>query len=486
VTGPGGLEADTLGRARPETPNYRKLREHFEEHGQAHVFAFWDQLAEPAREALLRQIATMDLPVLLAAYAAGRDHPEREAPKLEPLEVERLPDQGGDPGAWEAAAAAGEALLREGRVAALVVAGGQATRLGYDAPKGLFPLGPVTGRSLFEIQAQKLRRLRDRCGRPVPWYVMTSPATDAATREFFAGAGCFGLPEEDVFFFSQGTVPSFDFEGRLILAAPDRVFENPNGHGGSLTALLDSGALDDMERRGIDTLFYYQVDNPLVRMADPAFLGFHTTRRAEVSCKVIRKRDPEEKVGVLARADGRPAVVEYTEIDDEHRYATDPKNGELLFWAGNTAIHVFALPFVRRVASEADRLLPYHASAKKIPGIDAEGCPTEPSEPNGYKFERFVFDALPAAERVCVVEADRSLEYSPVKNAEGSDSPATARRDLIALYRRWIEAAGLEAPDGPIEIDHARIDGPEDLAELASGGLAGAGDAIVTAPGGSA
>ncbi len=472
-----------MGSARPEKQSYRTLREHFAEHGQSHVFGFWDDLSEPQRKALLRQAAALDLPTLLEAYAVCRQLPDRQPPKLESLDVEALPEHGGDARARAVAAERGEALLREGRVAVLVVAGGQATRLGYDAPKGLFPLGPVTDRSLFELQAQKLRRLRARCGRPIPWYLMTSPATDATTRDFFARGRSFGLPAEDVVFFSQGTVPSFDFGGRLILAAPDRIFENPDGHGGSLTALRESGALDDMERRGIDTLFYYQVDNPLVRMADPVLLGFHAGAAAEVSCKVVRKRNPEEKVGVLARANGRPAVVEYTEIDDEHRYATDPKSGQLLFWAGNTAIHVFALPFVRRVAAEADRLLPYHASAKTIPGIDAAGRPLDPSEPNGYKFERFVFDALPAAARVSVVEADRRLEYSPVKNAEGIDSPATARRDLMALYRRWIEAAGLAVPAGRVEIDHSRVDGPEDLIALASADPAAADAAILTAPG---
>jgi UDP-N-acetylglucosamine/UDP-N-acetylgalactosamine diphosphorylase len=315
---------------------------------------------------------------------------------------------------------------------------------------------------------------------------MTSPATDHPTRTFFAAAERFGLPEADVRFFTQGMVPSLDFEGRLILAAPDRIFENPNGHGGSLTALLDSGALAEMESRDIDTLFYYQVDNPLARIADPVFLGFHAGARADVSCKVISKRDADEKVGVLARANGRPAVVEYTEIDDEQRYATDIGSGDLLFWAGNTAIHVFDLAFVRRVAADADRLLPYHASAKKIPGIDAEGRPASPAEPNGHKFERFVFDALPAAERVSVVEADREREYSPVKNAEGVDSPATARRDLVAVYREWLAQAGVEPPPAGwrIEIDHARVDGPDDLRQLGVTRFDQAGDLVRAAPGG--
>jgi len=253
----------------------------------------------------------------------------------------------------------------------------------------------------------------------------------------------------------------------MMLERADRIFENPNGHGGSLTALLSSGALDDMERRGVDTVFYYQVDNPLIRIADPASLGFHLDAGAEMSCKVIRKRDPMEKVGVIARADGKIGVVEYTELDDEHRFATDDC-GDLVFWAGNAAIHVFSTAFIRRVAERADELLPYHASAKRIPAIDEAGRPIEPTEPNGRKLERFVFDALGAAESVRLVEGDRELEYSPIKNAKGADSPASARRDLIAVYRSWLDAAEIELPeDGvAIEIDHSRVDGPEDARQL--------------------
>jgi UDP-N-acetylglucosamine/UDP-N-acetylgalactosamine diphosphorylase len=342
----------------------------------------------------------------------------------------------------------------------------------------------VSQRSLFEIQAQKIRRLRARFGRPIPWYVMTSRATDAATRELFASHGGFGLPAADVVFFCQGMVPSFDFAGRLMLAEPGRIMENPDGHGGSLTALLASGALADAQRRGVDTLFYYQVDNPLVRMADPAFLGFHELARAEVSCKVVRKRDPMEKAGVVARLEGRVGVVEYTELDDAHRHARND-DGELVYWAGNTAIHVFDLAFVRRVAAEADRWLPFHASEKQIPTLDDAGRPVVPYAPNGRKLERFVFDALPAARGVCVVETARAEEFSPVKNATGSDSPKTARLDLVAQYRAWLRAAGIEPPAGlALEIDHSRVDGPEDLRELGIRNLEDATDILRTGPGG--
>jgi UDP-N-acetylglucosamine/UDP-N-acetylgalactosamine diphosphorylase len=458
---------------------YEETLSRFKEHGQEHVFRFWDGLDTEQREGLLNQAQAVDLAALARAHAASGGNLDPRPPKLETVPVVRHQAHGGDPAAAAKALERGSQALAEGRVAALVVAGGQATRLGFDAPKGAFPVGPVSERSLFEQQAQKIRGLRRRYAKPLPWYVMTSAATDAATRAVFAENDSFGLSTEDVIFFRQGMVQSLDFEGKLMLESKGRIFENPNGHGGSLTALLESESLDDMERRGIDTVFYYQVDNTLIQIADPTYLGFHLEADADMSCRVIRKRDPMEKVGVVARADGKIGVIEYTEIDDEHRFATDA-NGELEYWAGNAAIHIFSTDFIRRVAEQADALLPYHASAKLIPTVDDDGRPVRPTEPNGHKLERFVFDALAATESVCLAEGDRTQEYSPIKNAEGVDSPASARRDLIAVYRSWLEAAGIELPkDGDaIEIDHSRIDGPEEARELGIQRCAEAGDVI--------
>jgi UDP-N-acetylglucosamine/UDP-N-acetylgalactosamine diphosphorylase len=469
----------------PDPHSPETLRAAFAAHGQSHVFRFWDALDGDGRRRLLQQAASVDLPALLRAFEATRPRAVEKLPRVEPAAVEAVPERGGDARRFREAREAGEARLAEGRVGVMVVAGGQATRLGYDAPKGSFPIGPVSGRTLFELHAQKLRRLRARFGRPFPWYVMTSPATDGPTRSAFERAGHFGLPEQDVFFLCQGMVPAFDFEGRLMLERPDRIVESPDGHGGAVLALHGSGALDDMAERGIDTLFYFQVDNPLVRIGDPAYVGFHALARAEVSCKVVRKLDPAEKVGVVARIDGRLGIVEYTEIDDAMRSAR-ADDGGLRLWAGNVAIHVFDREFLRRIALRADALLPFHASRKAIPTLDAQGHPLRPSAPNGFKLERFVFDALPVAQRAVVVETLREDEYAPVKNAEGGDSPATARRALVELYRRWLRQAGIALPDGDrvIEIDHARVDGPEDARALGIDRADEASDVIRIAVGG--
>jgi UDP-N-acetylglucosamine/UDP-N-acetylgalactosamine diphosphorylase len=462
----------------PAKPDIRELRALFEAHDQGHVFRFWDGLGEDAQSRLEAQAASLDLPALLRGFRATQEAaPQHVA--LEPPEVVALPDPGADAERHRSARERGQAMLAGGRVAVMVVAGGQGSRLGFPGPKGLFPLGPVSGRTLFAQQAQKLRRLRDRFGVAIPWYVMTSAATDTETRRAFEAEKCYGLPESDVFFLRQGMLPAFDPHGKLILERPDRIFENPDGHGGALTALLSSGALDDMRSRGITTIFYYQVDNPLVPLGDTALLGFHAEAAAQASCKSLRKREPGEKVGVLARIDGRMGVVEYTEITPEQRDARDAQ-GELRFSAGNTAVHAFEVDFVRRIAAEAEHWLPLHASAKKIPYVDDLGVTKEPDAPNGFKLERFVFDALRAADSVCVVEASRD-EYAPVKNATGPDSPQTSRQALSDRYRSWIAGAGLTAPpaDHWIEIDESRIGGPEDLRSLDLNDVGDASDSIL-------
>lgn len=448
------------------TQTIEQLRERFAGYGQDHVFRFWDALAPADRRALAAQAAGIELGELQRTYRATAELAAPGSRKLEPAPVEKLPRYGGSAARRSEGQVRGERLLREGRVAVLVVAGGQGTRLGFDGPKGSFPIGPISDRTLFELQAQKLRGARRRWGVPIPWYVMTSPATDAPTRAFFAAHDAFGLPPEDVFFLCQAMVPSLDFEGHLLLEHPGRIAENPDGHGGAFPALAASGALADMERRGIDTISYYQVDNPVAPLVDPVFLGLHALAGAEMSAKVVRKREPMEKVGVVAQVDGRIGVVEYTEIDDEHRHLRDAA-GELVYWAGSIAIHAIDVAFARRIAADTEHLLPYHASAKKIPCIDAEGRPLRPAAPNGFKLERFLFDALPESACSVVLEVARDAEYAPVKNADGADSPATARRALDVLAHRWLDVSGLEIPQEVwIELDHAQIDGEQDVHAL--------------------
>lgn len=445
----------------------RDLRDRFAGSGQAHVFRFWDRLDEAARARLAHQAAEIDLERLarirLEALSLARPRPRL----LEPLPVQRLPERGGDTSERARARECGETLLAEGRVAVLLVAGGQGSRLGFRGPKGAYPLGPVSDRSLLELLVQKIRGVVRRYGRPLPGYLMTSPSTDAPIRDLLEKNGHFGLPEDDLFLFSQQGIPAVDFEGSLILERPDRIAESPDGHGASIPALQRSGALRQMEERGVSTLFYCHVDNPLVQIADPVLQGYQTLTGAEVACKAVRKRDPQEGLGTLGRVDGHAAVVEYTEIHEPHRSMRD-SDGELLFWAGSIGVHALDVAFLRRAAGESETLLPYHASPKKIPTVDSLGERVEPSTPNGYKLERFVFDAFGAAKSMVAVEARREEEYSPIKNATGAASAESGRRDLVACYRGWLDAAGTALPEGDLalELDHEWIDSAEDAKEI--------------------
>jgi len=342
----------------------------------------------------------------------------------------------------------GEEALRRGQVAVLLVAGGQGSRLGFEHPKGMFPIGPVTDKSLFQIHAEKVLALRRRYGRPVPFLVMTSPATEAETELFFRQNRYFGLPASEVFFFCQGTMPALDLAtGRLLLEAPGRLFTSPNGHGGTLTALADSGLLEQLRQLGISQVFYFQVDNPLVKVADPVFLGHHLAADAEVSLKIVPKEGPTDKLGNVVQVEGRCTIIEYSDFPEELGRQTDT-TGRLRLWAGSPAIHIFDLAFLRRVTQDRAGL-PYHIARKKVPYLDEGGHLVKPSQENALKFEMFIFDVLPLAQRWRVVETSRREEFMPLKNATGPDSPATVRQAISDLAADWLQKAGVAVPRRP-------------------------------------
>jgi UDP-N-acetylglucosamine/UDP-N-acetylgalactosamine diphosphorylase len=432
-----------------------RLRAQLERAGQAHVVAFADGLASDARARLLHQIEALDLALVgELAKLISRSTADAAHAKFEPADVFPSSHRASDRALAQRARERGEALLRAGDVAYLLVAGGQASRLGYDGPKGAFPVGPVTGRSLFEIFARRLHAARERYGADPAWYILTSQANDAETRAFFESHGSFGLDPRSIFFFRQAMLPALDARGKILMRARDEVFLAPNGHGGVLAALAASGGLEHARARGARVFSYFQVDNALARPADPLFLGLHALEGAQMSSKVVEKRDAAERVGVIGRVDGRLSCIEYSDLPSELRDARRA-DGELVYGAGNIAIHAIDLEFVADL-TRGGLQLPWHVAKKSMAVIDARG---EPVRMDGYKFETFVFDALAFARKSVTLEVDRALEFSPVKNAEGEDSPATARADICRLFAGWVERAGLPLPaagaDGvrPVEID---------------------------------
>ncbi len=427
------------------------LRAKAKAHRQEPLFAFYDSLSPQSRQKLLNQIASIDFDLvdrLVAEHVKGAK-PVPPAERLEPAPVIAQPATPEQKKAEQEARRSGEDALRTGRAACFLVAGGQGTRLGLRGPKGAFPIGPVTGRTLFQLHAEKILALRRRYNATVPWLIMTSDANDEDTRAFFGEHKYFNLGAESVRIFKQASLPAVGRDGGILMEAPDSIALSPNGHGGSIKAIYDSGSLEWIKSLGVDTIFYFQVDNVLTRIGDPAFIGHHVLARSEMSTKACRKRDWKEKVGILCLRNGKLTVIEYSDLPESLARETDA-GGDLRFWAGNIAIHILDAGFIERL-NQGGFQLPYHKAEKAIEAIGPDGCPVQlkPGEKNAIKFETFIFDALTAATRTVNVETKREEDFSPVKNAEGEDSPQTARRDMMELYARWLMAAGTAVPRKP-------------------------------------
>lgn len=414
--------------------------------GQTHLLGWWDELNGAQRALLLTEIESVAwsaLGPLIDSHV--RSKPRVEVPEsVAPAPVYPMQADEGRADEYRAACRRGEELLAAGKVAAFTVAGGQGSRLGFDGPKGAVAVTPVGDRTLFELFAAMVLGASERYGCEVPWYVMTSPANHAETQSFLVGHQFFGLPADRVRLFPQAMLPAFDFQGRALLSEKHRLALAPDGHGGSLTALARSGNLADMRERGIEIISYFQVDNPLVKPFDPLFIGLHAQTEAEMSTKVASKVDDVERVGNVCLADGRVAVIEYSDFPESLARKKDA-DGRRLFNAGNLAIHLINVAFVDRIVG-ASFTLPYRRAEKAVAFVDEAGRRVTPDLPNAVKLETFVFDALPLARGGVVLEVDRAEEFSPVKNATGVDSLESSRRDQTLRACRWLEGAGVAVP----------------------------------------
>jgi UDP-N-acetylglucosamine/UDP-N-acetylgalactosamine diphosphorylase len=345
----------------------------------------------------------------------------------------------------------------------------------------MFSIGPVSNKTLFQIHAEKTLAIRRRYGTGVPFLIMTSPATHDDTVSFFAEHDYFGLPADQVHFFRQGTMPALDIAtGKLLMESRGRLFTSPNGHGGTLTALAESGLLRRLSEQGIRHVFYFQVDNPLVKVADPVFLGCHLHADAEVSSKVVPKEGAADKLGNIVLVDDRCTIIEYSDFPEALARKTDDQ-GQLYFWAGSPAIHIFRLDFLDRVTRHGGQM-PFHVARKKVPFLNEENQTVQPDRENALKFERFIFDVLPLADRWTVVETTRREEFVPLKNASGPDSPDSVRQAMSDLAADWLTRGGASVPmtaDGhaavPLEISPLYALDADELARKVKPGLRIAG-----------
>ncbi len=418
--------------------------------GQEEIFRFWEDLNTIERNLFLEQLRGIDWEECQKAFADIFTPTEASEPVTCPTDIFSSKDNEKKAKEyWQI----GEELLSQGRVAALTVAGGQGTRLGHSGPKGTFPCGPVTQKTLFRQYAESILYFSKKFSITPCWFVMTSISNHQQTVDYFKKAEFFGLPPKKVKIFSQGELPVFDENGKIFLESKCSIATSPNGHGGVFQALRQSQSIKLMEEDGVEFISYFQVDNPMVYCLDPLFIGLHASKKSEMSSKAVVKKTPQEKVGVFVKRQNRIQVVEYSDAPREVLQSMD-EGGQPLFNLGNIAIHMINRSFVEKLSinpKDKPPHLPYHQAHKKVPFLDPGGQTQMPDKPNAIKAEMFVFDSLSVAQNGQIQIISRDEQFAPIKNAKGEDSIATSRQLLLDRGKSWLNAAGIKS-DEKIEI----------------------------------
>ncbi|KAL9027392.1 MAG: hypothetical protein Q9196_004069 [Gyalolechia fulgens] len=454
----------------PTEEEFKELQAKYTQAGQGQVFTFYNELSTADKAGLFMSLRSFD-PNYINEITEKALHPpdstnEGQEAALGPLPeaatASMLDSKDEDIQSWYTS---GLELVSKGQVAVVLMAGGQGTRLGSSDPKGCFNIGLPSQKSLFQIQAERIWKVQQLAEKQsgkkditIPWYVMTSGPTRRPTEQFFEKHKYFGLNSDDVSIFEQGVLPCISNEGKILLESKAKVAVAPDGNGGIYQALLTSNVRTDMRKRGIQHIHAYCVDNCLVKVADPTFIGFAASKDVDIATKVVRKRNAKEPVGLILQKNGKPDVVEYSEIDNATAEAKDPSKPDLLkFRAANIVNHYYSFRFLETIEDWVHKL-PHHVARKKIPYVDIEkGETIKPDKPNGIKLEQFVFDVFPliSLDKFACMEVEREDEFSPLKNAKGTgeDDPDTSKRDILNQGRRWIQNVGgsVESESAPEE-----------------------------------
>jgi UDP-N-acetylglucosamine/UDP-N-acetylgalactosamine diphosphorylase len=401
--------------------NRNELAKLLKEHGQEQLMAYYDKAAPEGRAHLAEQLEQLDWALIASALEHKSQQKKASFEPLAGISIEQIMSD------REKFDDIGIKALQAGKAAVVLLAGGQGTRLGCDGPKGIVNIGLTKDVYIFELLIQSLKRVVERAGVWIPFYIMTSDKNNAQTVDFLRQHRFFGYPEEYVTFFIQDMSPAVDFKGKLLMEAPDSLALSPNGNGGWFSSMVKAGLLSDLHRRGIEWLNVFPIDNVLQRIADPVFIGATIDSGRSCGAKVVRKANPNERVGVLCLEDGRPSIVEYYEMTDEmiHRRNGD---GGLSYAFGVILNYLFR---VDRLEEIAGIRLPIHVAEKKIPYLTADGQYIEPDAPNGYKFEELVLDMVHLFDSCLPFEIVREQEFAPIKNADGDDSVVSARQLLL-------------------------------------------------------
>ena len=406
---------------------FEEIKWKLKKYGQEHLLNGYDKLDENKKQQLLEQLDKIDYSLINILYNNIKKEVDLTNSKIEPIQYfdkYKLNEK------YKEFENIGEKAIKEGKLAVVTMAGGQGTRLGHNGPKGTYDIGLDSHKSLFELLSDTLKENEKKYNVIIPWFIMTSRENNDATVEFFEKHKFFGYEKDKtIFFFKQGELPMVDTEGKILIGEDGLVKEAADGHGGIFESLVKNKMTDEMRKMGVEWVFIGGVDNCLARMVDPVFLGIAIDKNVAAVGKSIVKANPHEKVGVFCKKDGKPYVIEYSEISNEMAEKKD-ENGELVFGESHILCNLFNISAIERMGQKP---LPYHSAFKKATYIDKDGNKVVPTSPNAYKFEAFLFDAFGELDDMIVLRGRREEEFAPVKNATGVDSPETARE----LYNKF-------------------------------------------------
>ncbi len=399
--------------------NLETAKAYLQKHNQSQLLQYYDELSAEEQLRLLKQIEytnfniVKNIEISQSGSGNGKITPPANTVSIEEAARRRIQFE-----------TVGLNMLAEGKVGAVLLAGGQGSRLGYDGPKGTFNIGVTRELSIFEQLMRNVSDVTSQTGRAFPLFIMTSTVNDVATRSFFKEHSYFGYPRDEIHFFIQDVAPACDYDGKVFLDDKGRISLMPNGNGGWYSSLVNNGLGRILERDNIEWLNVFGVDNVLQRICDPAFIGATILKRCRCGAKVVKKTSPDEKVGVLCTQDGKPSIVEYFEMPEDLKNKT--KKGELVYRYGVILNYLFNVHDLNLTLSGK---LPYHLADKAIAHME-NGVRVTPSKPCGYKFETLVVDMVRLMGSCLAYEVEREREFAPVKNATGTDSVDTARELL--------------------------------------------------------
>ena len=404
-----------------------EIKRNLKKYHQEHLWSFYEKLDEIKKEKFLKQLSRIDFALIDNLYKNNKKTIDLGDSKIEPIEYWDKERLGGKYDFYEDI---GKEAIKNGKLATVTMAGGQGTRLGHNGPKGTFDIGLDSHKCLFELLCDSLKEANKKYNATIPWFIMTSEENNEQTVEFFKKNRYFGY-EKNIYFFKQGQLPMVDTEGKILIGEDGLIKEASDGHGGVFESLVKSGMIDKMKELGIEWVFIGGVDNCLVRMVDPVLMGLAIYRGVTAAGKSVVKANPKEKVGVFCKRNGKPNVIEYSEIPEEMAEATD-ETGELLYGESHILCNLFNINAIERMGTNP---LPYHSAFKKATYIDNNGNVIVPDSPNAYKFEAFLFDAFGELDEMVIMRVKREEEFAPVKNATGVDSPETARKLYNDLHK---------------------------------------------------